>query len=198
MLRFWYLCAWSCFSQWTSLTSRPTFTSLSFTASYTCTSPIRLTRHLSCPQLDYACRSFQLIFIDSTPAAQKSTREMGTEREGGEKREWEESKDMEATRENAIRRELERRRYAKVKNAGLSWRVWFSPPTLPAESFLITCTAAWRSFLKEETIYSSQAFRDATGPATRPDNIYIFKGLIDRSSAWNANEWEKQPWWCFY
>jgi len=131
-----YLCAWSCFSQWTSLTSWLTFTSLSFTVSYTCTSPIQLMTHLSCPQLDYACRSFTLIFIDSTPAAQKSTREMGTERKGGEKpREWEENKDMEANRENTIRRELERRRYAKVKDSGLSWRVWFSPPSLPAESF---------------------------------------------------------------
>lgn len=39
--------------------------------------------------------------------------------------------------------------------------------TLPAESFLITCTAAQRS----ECIYRSQSFRDVTGPATRPDNI---------------------------
>lgn len=43
--------------------------------------------------------------------------------------------------------------------------------TLPAESFLLTCTAAQRSILKEECIYRSKSFRDATGPATQPDSI---------------------------
>lgn len=43
--------------------------------------------------------------------------------------------------------------------------------TLPAESFLITCTAAQRFVLKEECIYRSKSFRDATGPATRPNSI---------------------------
>lgn len=43
--------------------------------------------------------------------------------------------------------------------------------TLHAESFLITCTAAQRPVLKEECIYRSKSFRDATGPATRPDSI---------------------------